>query len=231
MIDKLNILFLDTSSEILSAALFQQGRIMDINLSRQAGRDVTAVIKEFLNLCRIKLNQIDYICLGLGPGSFTGMRIGCAVAKGLALGADKPVISMSSFFSIAYQSVFEGRDIVVIQDARRGLVYFGHYAWDKKYLLKQKKIGLGQLENFLADLSRISGQSLIFTGESFKFGTIIKKILPKADVVPASVYPLAKYMLKEAQRKIKNKQITLLDKLEPLYLYKSDCQVRRRRDV
>ena len=223
----MKFLILDTSSEILSLALSNQGRVSDINLHRDIDQDITAVIEAFLGINNLRLGELDYLCIGLGPGSFTGLRIGCSIIKGLALGLGKPIVSFSSFYSIAYQSILTGSDIAVVKDARRDLVYAGVYKTNKKGKLLQAKLRLADLRSFLADLKKTAKKRVVFSGESFKFASTIKKFFPQAEIFPLT-YPLARFMIEEAERRIKNRRITLPDKLEPLYLYRSDCQVRRR---
>ena len=86
----------------------------------------------------IKLHELDAIAVGRGPGSFTGLRIGVGVAQGLALGADLPIILVSSLQIIAQTAYAQlhSEKILVAQDARMNEVYWAAYSCDETGLMK-----------------------------------------------------------------------------------------------
>jgi len=126
----MRILALETSTEYCSVALWQGGVVID--RCELVGQKHSEVLIEMLDgLLReagVKLAQLDGIAFGMGPGSFTGVRIACGVAQGLALGADLPVFGVSTLQALAQAS---GRDkVIAALDARMAEVY--HAAYEKR---------------------------------------------------------------------------------------------------
>ena len=123
----MKLLALDTSTENCSLALWLDGRI----LSRQvlAGQRhselILPMLDELLAESGVSLNSLDGIAFGEGPGSFTGLRIGCGVAQGLALGADLPVLGISTLMALAEDSS-EDR-VLACLDARIGEIYISAF--------------------------------------------------------------------------------------------------------
>jgi tRNA threonylcarbamoyladenosine biosynthesis protein TsaB len=127
----MHVLSLDTASETCGVALLADDRLR-AQLSLAAGlthaQGVMAAVDALLDLSGLAIAQIDLIVVNRGPGSFTGLRIGTAVAKGLALALEKPLIGVSSLETLAYQSPLQASDWVCpMLDARRGQVYWALY--------------------------------------------------------------------------------------------------------
>lgn len=123
----MKFLSLDTSTEYCSAALWLDG---DIHASRVlAGQTHSSLllpmVDGLLADAGLSLRQLDGIAYGAGPGSFTGLRIACAVTQGLALGADLPVVGVSTLESIAQQT--DAARVLTVLDARMAEVYWAAY--------------------------------------------------------------------------------------------------------
>lgn len=123
----MNILALETSTEYCSVALWQDGAINERFelVGQKHSERLLAMLDEVLKEAGVKLAQLDGIAFGAGPGSFTGVRIACGVAQGLALGADLPVVGVSTLQAVA-QGSGQGKVIVAL-DARMAEVYFAVY--------------------------------------------------------------------------------------------------------
>lgn len=123
----MKLLVLDTSTEYCSAALWLDGLIpaRRVLAEQRHSSLLLPMVDELLRESNISLRQLDGIAYGAGPGSFTGLRIACAVTQGLALGADLPVLGVSTLESIAEQT---GADkVVTVLDARMAEVYWAAY--------------------------------------------------------------------------------------------------------
>lgn len=123
----MKILALETSAERASVALLVDGQVTQrvINAVNQHSRVVLAMIDEILSEAESSVAALDAIAFGSGPGAFTGLRIACGVAQGLALGAELKVIAMPSLLAIA-QAAQRDRVIAAI-DARMGEIYIAAY--------------------------------------------------------------------------------------------------------
>ncbi len=123
----MRILALETSTEYCSVALWQDGVVSErVELVGQKHSELLmAMLDSVLQESGIGIRDVDGIAYGAGPGSFTGVRIACGVAQGLALGADKPVIGICTLQALAQGT---GRNrVIAALDARMAEVYFAVY--------------------------------------------------------------------------------------------------------
>lgn len=122
----MNCLAIDTSTDVLSLALSWQGTC--VSLHEPAGQAhaerALPAIRHLLDQQGVRLAQLDAIVFGQGPGSFTGLRIACGLAQGLAFAADRPVIAIPTLDSMAAQ--VDG-PVLVCLDARMQQVYCACY--------------------------------------------------------------------------------------------------------
>ena len=126
----MNILALETSTEYCSVALWQDGAITErCELAGQKHSEMLmAMIDDLLQATGHKLQAIDGIAFGMGPGSFTGVRIACGVAQGLAFGAGLPVVPVCTLAALAQAS--GAQRVVAALDARIGEIYHASYVRD-----------------------------------------------------------------------------------------------------
>jgi len=123
----MKLLVLDTSTEWCSAALWLDSVIQARRVLAEQRHSslLLPMVDELLRESDVTLRQLDGIAYGAGPGSFTGLRIACAVTQGLAFGADLPVAGVSTLESIAQQT---GADrVLTVLDARMAEVYWAAY--------------------------------------------------------------------------------------------------------
>ncbi|ADE12457.1 tRNA (adenosine(37)-N6)-threonylcarbamoyltransferase complex dimerization subunit type 1 TsaB [Sideroxydans lithotrophicus] len=123
----MRILAVETSTEYCSVALWQDGTVSErCELVGQKHSEVLmAMLDGVLKDAGIRIGQVDGIAFGEGPGSFTGVRIACGVAQGLALGADVGVVGVCTLQALAQAS---GRDkVIAALDARMGELYLAAY--------------------------------------------------------------------------------------------------------
>ena len=123
----MRILALDTSTEYLSLALLLDNEVIteDIHAGQTHSQLILPRIGEMLRKAGVALQDMDGIAFGAGPGSFTGLRIGCGVAQGLAFGANLPVAAVSTLMAIAQGT--DATKVIACLDARMGEVYHAAY--------------------------------------------------------------------------------------------------------
>ncbi len=123
----MKLLVLDTSTEYCSAALWLDGQVRARRVLAEQRHSslLLPMVDELLRDAAMTLRQLDGIAYGAGPGSFTGLRIACAVTQGLALGADLPVVGISTLESIAGQT--GANKVLTVLDARMAEVYWAAY--------------------------------------------------------------------------------------------------------
>jgi len=128
----MRILALDTSTEWCSVAVADGARwhVLDEHAGQAHSERLLPMVGAALAEAGLALHDLDGIAFGAGPGSFTGIRIGCGVAQGLALGADLPVVPVPTLAAIA-QEAFRTRGwgrVLACLDARMREVYVAAYA-------------------------------------------------------------------------------------------------------
>lgn len=123
----MTILAIETSSEHASVALLHHDKCIECCLEGQAdhSRRLLPAIERLLSDAGLALRSLDGIAFGAGPGAFTGLRLACATAQGLAMGLGLGVRGVCSLDSIGYQCDHEA--VVVATDARMGEIYTAAY--------------------------------------------------------------------------------------------------------
>lgn len=135
-----HILAIDTTTDLCSAAIASGKQIYARSMiaPKLQAQKMLGLVEGLLNETGLLLTQLDAIAFGAGPGSFTGLRIACGIAQGLAFGADLPVIPVSSLRTIAWMAHQQSQAdyIMAAIDARQHEIYWGLYKYDSKLLMK-----------------------------------------------------------------------------------------------
>ena len=135
----MKILGIECCTKACSAALYEDGKItasFSLNGRLTHSETLLPIIKSIYEISSSSLENTDYIAVTIGPGSFTGIRIGLATAKGIAQGKDKPMIGLSSLEALCYNVTnFEGI-ICPCLDARRSQVYNAIFEFQNGNLIR-----------------------------------------------------------------------------------------------
>ena len=125
------LLALDSATETMALALVTPGqtRVFEAAGGAQASARLLPEVKALLAAAGVEMAALDAIAFGQGPGAFTGLRTACAVAQGLALGADLPVLPVDTLLGVAEAARGHDTRVLVVMDARMGQVYAAAYAW------------------------------------------------------------------------------------------------------
>jgi tRNA threonylcarbamoyladenosine biosynthesis protein TsaB len=195
----MKLLALDTSSLACSVALQVDDGLAwrHEEQAREHTRILVPMIEDVLAETGVKTADLDGIVLGNGPGSFIGMRIGTAVAQGLAHGAGLGVVPVSSLLAVAAQVIAEegARAVAVCQDAHMNEVYLGLYAAGRGGV--PKLVGAERIH----DLSVIAEMELEpgrFTAAGFgwqRYPALLQTNRPLLAGVSGAGYPSARYLL------------------------------------
>ena len=151
-----NILAIETSGPFCSAALRSGGEIKS-NITEnenEHGLVILDFIEDLLGRSNLKKDELDLIAVSNGPGSFTGLRVGCSVAQALAFANGIPLIPLSSLAVLAHQaySKFEKGNIFVVINAHMKELYISSYQFKKeeiKILQKERLINQEDLSNYI----------------------------------------------------------------------------------
>ena len=163
----MKILGIDSSGLVASAAIADEKNIIaefTVNNKQTHSQTILPMIEKVVDMSGIELEQIDAIAIAAGPGSFTGLRIGSATAKGIGLALKKPVVSVPTLEGLAYRvSVFDGI-ICPIMDARRNQVYTGIYKMDKGNLVCLSEQKAVDIHEIMEELEKYD-EKVIFLGD------------------------------------------------------------------
>jgi len=151
----MNLLSISTASDILSISLCQNDKLVQSFNSkniRQHAELIVPSIKAIIEKANTTIVQLDGICVNLGPGSFTGLRVGLSTAKGIAFGADLKMYCYFNFEELAYQVLIKkkiyGRCAVLIP-ARKNEFYFAVYDLKDNIFTQIGSFELMQTNEFL----------------------------------------------------------------------------------
>jgi tRNA threonylcarbamoyladenosine biosynthesis protein TsaB len=212
------ILHIDTTTKKCSVALAQDGELMiqkellseEFSHSEQLHPFIEEVLKE----SGLKSSSLSAIAISKGPGSYTGLRIGVAAAKGLCFALDLPLIALNTLeIMVQPYEVSPYSFIIPMLDARRMEVYTAIFDETKKWI--QETTAEVLTENTFTSI--VNEQSCLIIGDgAIKFKTLHPKI--NASYTNEIHYPVAKDMITLAWKKFNAKEFEDLAYFEPFYL-------------
>ena len=216
------ILNIETSTSVCSVALTAEGMILTHHEDFE-GRNHAALLSDYIKSCldflADKELKLDAVAVSIGPGSYTGLRIGLSEAKGLAYGLDIPLIGISTLKLMATRVMFSTLDIdpetifVPMIDARRMEVYTAAYDFALNELMAPQPLILDG--DSYVDIISTGRPVLLFGNGSAKASTVIDA--PNVTIVDG-VDPLAVDMIALAERAWANKDFLDLAYSVPVYL-------------
>lgn len=162
----MKILGIESSSLVASVAIVTNGTLTGeytMNNKKTHSQTLLPMLDELASLLELDLSELDAIAVSAGPGSFTGLRIGSATAKGLGLALKKPLIHIPTVDAMAYGLWGAKALVCPIMDARRNQVYTGIYRTEKK-LEAVKAQCAADLGDLIEELNQL-GEDVIFLGD------------------------------------------------------------------
>lgn len=163
----MKILAIDSSGLVASVAIVCDENLLGeytMNYKKTHSQTLLPMLDELVRMIELDLNTVDAIAVAGGPGSFTGLRIGSATVKGLALALDKPVIQIPTVDALAY-NLCGHRDMVCpLMDARRNQTYTGLYRFDGNRLQILKEQCAVDIATIIAEINNI-GSPVVFLGD------------------------------------------------------------------
>lgn len=167
----MKILGLDSSGLVASVAVVQDNELTaeyTVNYKKTHSQTLLPMLDGLRNMIELDLNTLDAIAIASGPGSFTGLRIGSATAKGLGLGLDKPLVEVPTLEALAWNLYGTDRVVCPLMDARRNQVYTAAYeflpegeGFGLHRIIGQSPMDIGEILERLQQM----GRSVIFLGD------------------------------------------------------------------
>jgi len=183
----MRLLGIDTSGMVASVAVMEDDILIGeytLNYKKTHSQTLMPMLDELCGSLEMDLNEIDAIALAVGPGSFTGLRIGAATAKGLSFAVDKPVIEISTLEGLAYQCSESSKVVCPLLDARRKQTYAAGFTFEKGITAVIAQDALA-IEDFINKVNSL-GKEVIFLGDGVP---VFKDDIKELCKVPFSFAP------------------------------------------
>lgn len=226
----MKVLALDTSCMMGSVALIEDDVVIAeqlLNVKVTHSERLIPSIESILKTAECKLEDVDGFAVTIGPGSFTGLRIGLAAAKGLAFSMNKPLLGISSLKALAYNLFGAARPIVSVLDARRGEYYIAVNKFEDGDLITILEDTVMPPEKLIDYISSLKEDSFLFVGDGiYGLKELIKeKLKSRAFIPPPSmIHPRASNVAWLGLCRLASGESDDLAALKPNYIRKSDAE-------
>ncbi|ABR47029.1 peptidase M22, glycoprotease [Alkaliphilus metalliredigens QYMF] len=225
----MKILALDTSSIVGTVALLDGEKLAGeiiVNYKRTHSQQLMPMIQDLLESCALKPKDIDVFAVSLGPGSFTGLRIGVSTMKAMAQALDKPIVGISTLDGLAFNLLYSQGIICPIIDAQRDMVYTASYRWSGEDFQQVKDYEMIHIDEMI---QRFDGEteSIIFVGDAVeKLKERIQHSLKKRAVFPPGMVAMARASAigELARRAVIEGRVQKPEDVMPIYMRKSEAE-------
>ena len=184
----MKILALDSSGLVASVAIVEDDVLLaeyTVNYKKTHSQTLLPMLSEAAKMIELDLKTIDAIAVAAGPGSFTGLRIGSATAKGLGLALDKPLVHIPTVDALAFNLYGCEKYICPLMDARRNQVYTGIYRFDRDEFRIIKQQEPMAVEEIAEKLNALDGE-VVFLGDGVP---VYQELLGQKMQVPYTFAP------------------------------------------
>lgn len=222
------VLSIDSATEAASCAVLEDNKLLSeitFNFKKQHSVILMPLVDNLLKNLQLDLKDIDGFVVSKGPGSFTGLRIGMSMIKGLSQGTKKPFVSVSSLDALAYNMAYTSGIICPIIDALRDNVYTALYSFKDNNLVKEQDYTVIHIDE-LINLLKEKQQPVCFIGDAVpKFKDKLNESLEKVSFAPPHLNLVRASALGELGLKLLNQgtQDNLYTSA-PIYLRKSQAE-------
>lgn len=210
-----NLLLIESSNEICSVALSQKKSIIQekyIDKPNSHSVYLAPFVNEVLNNATMSINELDGVVISDGPGSYTGLRIGSSLAKGICLGAGIPLMAVSTLKGLAQKALNDYPSVdqaIALVDARRSDAYIGVYNQQLKPIIKEQFITIN------SELKIEKSNAVVVGSGAMKF---INELDVKKELKHSESVLYAKDLLDEAMLKWAKQDFVDLTSYEPNYI-------------
>jgi tRNA threonylcarbamoyladenosine biosynthesis protein TsaB len=222
------VLGIETSTPQASVALgTEQGVVGSCLISRgsTSGEFVLQAIQFLMSQTGIEYRNLGALAVGIGPGLFTGMRVGLATAKTLAQALSLPIVGVASLDLLAYDARYTPKLICPVIDAKRSEVCFGFYRHVPGGVTRSSEFMVGSPSKLLSELDGRPEEKLLLgsgallyrkqleTGEAVEFGSV------------SNSFPRATSLVELSIPRLLREEYSRVFDIEPLYMRRSDAEL------
>jgi tRNA threonylcarbamoyladenosine biosynthesis protein TsaB len=230
----MRILAIETATMLGGIALLDDsaGLIAEIRLnvkSTHSERLMTGA-EHILKQSGLTITDIDCFALSIGPGSFTGLRIGLSTVKGLSYATGKPVVSVPTLEALAYNFPYCTYPVCTMLDARKKEVYAALFRWKREGFIRLLAEVPVTVPELMEHIRHFTDKKVIFTGEGALLyrDRIIEFIGKKAIFAsPDMIVPSPAHIALLGMKKAHDKEFSELMSLVPLYIRRSEAELKK----
>ena len=224
----MKILGIDTSTMAANVAVLEDDKLIceyTINTKKTHSQKLMPMIENMLKLSDLDIKEIDAIAICVGPGSFTGLRIGMATAKAMAHVNNIPLIGVNSLEILGANMDLCNRNICSILDAQRNQVYMNKYILKDDKITELEEISIKPIDELLEEISS-SNEDWVLVGEAvYKYKEKIEEISNITIPSPANNITKASTLCFVARDKmLANDQVYNCYNINPTYIRKSQAE-------
>lgn len=222
------LLALDTATMVSSVALAGADKLvaeLTLHTDKHHSEQLMPHIADIFRLANVAKSELKGIAVSIGPGSFTGLRIGLATAKALAYALAVPIIGVPTLAALAYGCLAPGTVISPLLDAQKGNVYQGLYAWDDGQLQQINSPRVVSLATALTDLTQYDVPAIVLGEAAVMYAAEIKQVKQNILLAPPHlIMPRAGNIALLGQHLLAQGSTDDVLSLEPLYIRRSEAE-------
>lgn len=226
--EKVLVLALETATIVSGVAVATEERLLaEVTAARLTHSETLQPhIELALEMAGVSRSEVEAVAVSLGPGSFTGLRIGLAAAKAMAYAWNVPLLGVPTLAALAAQFPVPGARVVSLIDAQKGSAYMAAYEWGEDGLIERERAAIYSLDEVLARCAAMPGRVLLT-------GDIAQKKLAKRDDLPTNVQlappdmilPRAAAVARLGIKQLKSGDAGSVMAMEPIYIRRSEAEV------
>lgn len=221
-------LAIDTATATVGVAVGRDGVVLAevvVDAARRHAEALAPAIEAAVEQAGVVLRELDFLSVGVGPGLFTGLRVGVTTARTIAQVLAVPVVGVPSLDLLAHPWCAEGRVIVALIDARRREVYVARYRGTAAGLERTSAYAVEPPDEVAAELAA-RGESVLLVGDGARayadaFAAVDQLAVPGA----ADAAPSAAALVELATVQFARGEHQRPDQVQPLYLRQSDAEI------
>lgn len=216
----MKILGLDASTKTAGVAIVENGIVLGeiiTNDKKTHSQKLMVIVDQILKNLKLKLEELDGIAVSVGPGSFTGIKIGMATAMGLSLSKNIPMVGISSLEALAYNVVEFKNIICPIIDAKRNEVYTAMFKFDGKEMIRLEPDAAINIEQLIEKLKLVSEDVLLVGQDAEKIYEEIRSKLKQNVYLSNSVPRASSVAMLSINREFSSE-------IKPNYIRKSEAE-------
>ena len=226
------ILAMDTSTVVSSVAVMDEARLLaEVTSGARLTHSETLQphIEMAMKMAGASRSDIEAVAVGIGPGSFTGLRIGLAAAKAMAYALNVPLVGISTAEAMAANLPSPGVHIGALIDAQKKNAYFSIYRWENGEMIKEQSIRIVPISDAVkrcGELAERTDMPVMLVGDIASKKLMARDDLPaNVTVAPVThVMPCAASAARLGIKRLKRGESDNVMNLEPLYIRRSEAE-------